>query len=195
MCLPGVDRDNFTFTFTLNWHSLVGYGGSSYHTTRGHILEDSILTAHRRERFNFRVVKSVRLVPLHRSIMAGTSLPQNINVLLSVQRVIHISVTTFTNKFGNVCYSPFTVLPSYSYTYVVLPMHVHFVFADIWWSMYEVTKLKNRSYILWTSRFTPKNDLPYEGVSIRCTHYGVIFHTLFFLAGWTVWPVSYQDEF
>jgi hypothetical protein len=78
ICLPGVDRDNFT----LNWHSLVGYGGSSYHTTRGHILEERILTAHRRERFSFRVViKSVCLVQLHNSVMAVTSLPQSTDVL------------------------------------------------------------------------------------------------------------------
>jgi hypothetical protein len=66
----------------LNWHSLVGYGGSSYHTTRGHILEEHILTAHRRERFSFHVViKSVCLVQLRNSIMAVTSLPQSTNVV------------------------------------------------------------------------------------------------------------------
>ena len=82
ICLPGVDRDNFTFTFTLNWHSLVGYGGSSYHTTRGHILEEPILTAHRHEGFSFRaVIKSVCLVQLHNSVMAVTSLTQSTNVL------------------------------------------------------------------------------------------------------------------
>jgi len=39
--------------------------------------------------------------------------------------------------------------------------------------------LKIRSHIFRTSVFTSKNDSRYEVVSIRCTHYGVIFRTFF----------------
>jgi hypothetical protein len=118
------------------------------------------------------------LIQLHNSVMAVTSLPQSTNVLfISSANNPHQRYHIYQQIRKCVRLQSIHNLTVF-FLHVLICMFISclLTFDDPFMRWHS---LKIRSQIFRTSVLTSKNDSRYEGVSIRCTHYGVIFRTLF----------------